>query len=51
MDMIEISAEFCRKALAQIFRTDCLFLRQDELLILQLIRGLEALTQEEPRRK
>lgn len=42
-DMIEISRKFPWKALAQIFRTDRLLLRQDKLLLLLLIRGRETL--------
>ncbi len=42
-DMIEISRKFPWKALAQIFRTDRLLLRQDKLLHLLLIRGRETL--------
>ncbi len=42
-DMIKISGKSPWKALAQVFRTDRLLLRQDELLLLLLIRGRETL--------
>ena len=41
--MIKISGKSPWKALAQVFRTDRLLLRQDELLLLLLIRGRETL--------